>query len=181
MSWRRRVAQSAIVIAALTVVGTLYATWEDARRAREVASLQDVVRELQDSLSRCARWRAPADASALEEAARRYGVPAPLVWAMAWVESGEHPRAGVRGRHGELGRLQVRREIWARQLPECRSRSEDALVVCGVRILAALRAQSASWREAVARYNATAHPERAERYVRLVEQRLGRMYLEGLR
>jgi len=113
--------------------------------------------------------------------AERYGVPIPLVWAIASVESGSAPQPGARGRHGEAGRLQVRRELWGSRFRECSSEDEEDLVVCGVRILAWLRAQYGTWRAAVARYNATSQPALAEPYVRQVEARIGRMYLDGLR
>jgi hypothetical protein len=177
----RWLGRSLVIVGAVTVMGTLYATWEDSARARELEAAHDVIRELQDSLTRCATFRPPADGAFLSDVAVRTGVPVPLLWAMAIVESGPAPTPNVRGRHGEVGRLQVRREIWGWRFAECRSQDEQALVICGARILAALRRESASWREAVARYNATADPERAGRYVQLVEQRLGRMYLEGLR
>lgn len=159
------------------IIGFGIGDWRhpSAERA-DLAAARDTIQMLRDSLARAPRFAGPPDSIALRQAADAVGIPAPLLYAIAIVESGYAPPTEVRGRHGEVGRLQVRPSVWG-GTTGC---EDPATLQCGATILAWCRAQHAAWRDAVACYNASSDIQYGRRYLALVERQIGRLYLEGL-
>ncbi len=123
-------------------------------------------------------WTGHPDAALLKQFADSAGVPPIFAWAVAAVESGHHADNKARGTHGEIGRMQLKL-LWTHAFKaECGSLPlTDYLTnICkGMFLLRTSFDATGSWEQALRRYNG-AGPN-ATRYVRAVEQEIGRIEL----
>lgn len=146
------------------------------------SAFADSLFALRDSVQR--EYVAPLvpheDKTLLLRAARAHGIPPIVMYAVTAVESGYRARYDVRGRNGEYGRMQVRYELWGQSSGECASGDPESQVRCGAQRLEACRHRYGTWVAGVACYNSFSRPDRNGRYVRLVEQAIGRMVLRGV-
>lgn len=118
------------------------------------------------------------DAAVLKQYADSARVPPMVVWAVARVESGTAPNNLARGRHGEIGRMQLR-AAW----------SKSFAAVCGTRPLTDYRTNickgafllrwhydhTGSWSTAIQRFNGSGPATVV--YLTKVECEIGRMVL----
>jgi hypothetical protein len=172
-----------VVLLAMFAGGTIAGVVQNAARDLEIAELREEIRQLSDSLRTCRHHSfggAHPDLQAILDAANMAHVPAIVLVAVIEQETGTSGRYDLVGRHGEYGRAQIRYDIWRDFTPDCASVDRDSQLRCAAQILAYCRERYGDWRTAVACYNATAQPERGRKYLAAVEQRIGRMILEGL-
>lgn len=96
------------------------------------------------------------DAWVLKQYADSAGVPPVVGWAIATTESGHGPHNSARGRHGEIGRMQLRRLHEGRFAEKCGSRplTEYYTNICvGMHLLRSHYDATGDWALAIRRYN----------------------------
>ncbi|MBI4503345.1 MAG: transglycosylase SLT domain-containing protein [Gemmatimonadetes bacterium] len=123
-----------------------------------------------------------ADGALLRRFADSAGVPLPIALAVATVESGQLGGNHWRGRHGEVGRMQIRPRIWRWSFQqECGPRPLTDYVtnVCkGMFILKHWYGETGSWAGAVRRYNGRGIKTRT--YLAKVTRELKTLSQQGL-
>ena len=113
------------------------------------------------------------DAWRLKAYADSARVPPVVAWALAWQESRNNLNAGVRGRHGEWGRLQVMSATARVVCPTLDIRTYEGNVACGLRYLRRQFEVRGSWEAAVRAYQCPACRQRTD-YERSVMETVGR-------
>lgn len=165
-----------VVIAALVSGGTIAGAVQSLGTARELTMLRSEIAQLErelaaarDTLRRGCLYTPHEDEALLYSVALAYDIPAPVLYSVIAVESGYRANYTLRGKRGEYGRAQIRRELWP-----CRW-DQRGQIECAARILTACKRRFSSWRLAVGCYNRWARPN--PQYIHRVERELGRMIL----
>lgn len=118
------------------------------------------------------------DAAVIKQYADSAGVPPLLAWAVARVESGVVPNNLARGRHGEVGRFQLR-HIHSRAFTQpCGAKplSDYHTNICkGLFLLRSHFDRTQDWRLAIRAYNGSGPATLT--YLTKVECEIGRMVL----
>lgn len=115
----------------------------------------------------------------LRLAAAYHGVPVSIMRAVAAVESGYSGRNDVRGKAGEIGRMQIK-PATAKAHGCWDLRDHGANIACGAKILRRCYERTHSWSLATGCYNWPANPVGAVEYRGKVERELGRQWLARL-
>lgn len=108
-------------------------------------------------------------------------VPAPIAWAMVTVESGHAANNSARGRHGEIGRWQIKRIHESAFRTQCGSRplTDYATNLCvGAHLLRRHYDATGSWELAIRRYNGTGRA--TDVYLQKVQREMGTIALRLL-
>lgn len=133
----------------------------------------------------------PSDSIALKAAGTEFNVPAVVMYAVAWQETRNNLNTNVRGPGREqcdtLGCRRVCREIGRMQVNPCitwrhPACSRDSLLThegnlrCGAAILRAARDGTATWADAIRRYNGSG--PNARRYAKNALEYIGWLKLQ---
>ena len=118
------------------------------------------------------------DAALLKMYADSARVPVAVAWAVATVESGVVPNNAARGRHGEIGRMQMQPQHAPAFIAECGTKplTDYHTNLCkGMFLLRSHYLRTRDWRAAILRYNGSGPA--TEVYLLKVEREIGRMWL----
>lgn len=125
-----------------------------------------------------------ADAAQLAAAARAHRDPNVIFQAIAAVESGYSGRNDVRGKAGEIGRLQIKvataRDAGCPEPVEQRLQDHGYNIACGARILRQCYDVMRHWADAIRCFNAPSLPDGTVAYLRKVELEIGKQTLARL-